>query len=139
MITFHKLFTFEIVLYVSPDCSHTYEEIKIHNITSKIHDTSRPLSAVAEPMSQLPKSPKGKQMVEFEELVEERIAHMQTLQQFNDLQQDFNNLLKTSSFKRKNSVLSKQERKRYSQMQLYLERFGSSEGIKLKNHRVLKC
>ena len=90
-------------------------------------------------MSQLPKSPKGKQLVEFEDLVEERIAHMQTLQQFNDLQQEFNNLLKTSSFKRKNSVLTKQERKRYSQMQLYLERFGSSEGIKLSNHRVLKC
>ena len=93
-------------------------------------------------MCQLPNSPKASQLIEFQDLVEERVAHMQTLQQFNDLQAEFDQLLKTSSFKKKNCsrVLSKQERKRYSQMQLYLERFGSSEvGVRLGEHRVLKC
>ena len=91
-------------------------------------------------MSQLPTTPKANQLVEIQDLVEERVAHMQTLQQFNDLQMEFNQLLKTSSFKKKSRVLSKQERKRYSQMQLYLERFGSSEvGVRLGEAKVLKC
>ena len=131
--------------YISPDSSHVYEEINRHNITSVKNNQPlklRPLSSVAEPMCQLPNSPKASQLIEFQDLVEERVAHMQTLQQFNDLQAEFDQLLKTSSFKKKNCsrVLSKQERKRYSQMQLYLERFGSSEvGVRLGEHRVLKC